>query len=216
MNYLKKYRQQAGLTTNENSAKGASYGPTGASRNRGIEDLTPTRQTLDYLNGMLNQSSKASLQPIKPQHNNFHPMSSATQPGFASHQSSMTVLKTPVRKRQSARKNGQTATTPSAAKSNKGSIRKSTTPKGSGIYPLSKVDTNNMQVGSRHNLQSSSRKSLKQVSSQSKKGVMMHGTVTTCDIQGNNFKMTVTTPSSTPFQATVPVQADRKRDVKNS
>ena len=76
MNYLKKYRQQAGLT-NENSAKATNYGLSGVSRNRGADDLTPTRQTLDYLNGMLRDSNK-TMQPVKLQHN-YQPMSSSLQ-----------------------------------------------------------------------------------------------------------------------------------------
>lgn len=42
MNYLKKYRREAGLAvTNENSLR--------------HKDVTPSKETLDYLSGMLKQ-----------------------------------------------------------------------------------------------------------------------------------------------------------------
>ena len=46
MNYLKKYRQDAGLTrTNENATHSGHENIYG--------DHTPTKETLDYLSGML-------------------------------------------------------------------------------------------------------------------------------------------------------------------
>ena len=78
MNYLKKYRKDAGLTkapTNENALEGGAF-----------NDCTPTKETLAYLNGMMKRQNFGAA-----------PMQSGRT---AVSQSQAAAVKTPVRKTQ--------------------------------------------------------------------------------------------------------------------
>lgn len=110
MNYLKKYRQEAGLVgaakTNEN------YNHAGSRNEAYGEDLTPTKETLQYLR--LGNRGKSFTQN--------------------------TLMKTPVRKQTSARKGTNQSSTKDL--SNNGKFGLEHRASVGGFQPFNRVDTN--------------------------------------------------------------------------